>query len=50
MPTEKRKYQPPTLKQQAYDEDVLTASGDAVGALDPSWLAGDEATPTSGDF
>lgn len=49
MPTEKRKYQPPTLKQQPYGEDVLTASGDAVESFAISWIADDETNP-AGEF
>ena len=50
MPIEKRKYSPPKLKTCPFGEDVLTASGDLVEALDPTWLGGNETTPTAGDF
>ena len=47
MPKEKRKYQHLDILVYKFGEDVLTASGDAVGDFNPEWLKDEEETSES---
>lgn len=42
MATEKSGYRSPNIRIKGYGEDVLTASGDAIGDFDPNWLKDQE--------
>ena len=44
MPQSKRNYQALKIHIKNYGEDILTASGDAIGDFDPQWLKEQEKT------
>lgn len=44
MPQSKKIYQALKMRIKTYGEDILTASGDAVGDFDPQWLKEQEKT------